>query len=111
MVGLSSNIKDIIRFEPLLVDLLEPKINEQHARILAMMFQLGGYTTLNVLTKKLLMAQPTVSNRVAELVEMGGFLRKNSELMPIALVLLLSVDDLELLLRNRIAAYQDACQV
>ncbi|MFX1283610.1 MAG: hypothetical protein ACFFB5_08140 [Promethearchaeota archaeon] len=110
MAGLSNDIKDTIKFESLLMDILRPNINEQHARILAMMFKLGGYTTLNVLTKKLTMAQPTVSNRVAELVELGGFLRKNSELMPIALVLLLTVDELELLLRNKIIAYREACQ-
>ncbi|MHA2295654.1 MAG: hypothetical protein ACXAEU_24765 [Candidatus Hodarchaeales archaeon] len=44
-----------------------------------MMFKLGGFTTLNVLTEKLSIAQPTVSNRVSELEEMS-YIRKNPSL-------------------------------
>ncbi len=70
-------MKEISRFEPLFMDLLEDDINEQHARILVMMFRLGGFTTLNLLTDFLpFLSQPTVSIRVAELVN-KGYLRKN----------------------------------
>ncbi|MFW9996581.1 MAG: hypothetical protein ACFFD4_31340 [Candidatus Odinarchaeota archaeon] len=109
MVSLSNAIKEVSRFEPLLIDLLGEEINEQHARVLAMMFKLGGYTTLNKLTKYMPFAQPTVSIRVAELVE-KGFLRKNSELMPMVIVLLLTVDELELQLRNRFDKQRNAIE-
>ena len=78
-----------------MIDILEDNITEQHARILALLFNLGGYTTLNVLTNLIGIAQPTVSIRVDELVKMG-YIRKNTELMPIALVLLLHLDDFRL---------------
>ncbi|MFW9995767.1 MAG: hypothetical protein ACFFD4_27255 [Candidatus Odinarchaeota archaeon] len=106
MQGLSSDIKESIAFEPLIADVLT-HVNNQHVRILTMMFKLGGYTTLNVLTEKLAIAQPTVSNRVAELEEMG-YLRKNSEMKPKALVLLLGAADLEILLKKRIEARHNA---
>ncbi|MFX1514069.1 MAG: hypothetical protein ACFFCQ_15930 [Promethearchaeota archaeon] len=107
MARTASTIKEVFKYEPLLIDLLEHEINEQHARILAMLFKLGGFTTLNKLTKLLSFAQPTVSIRVAELVEMG-YVRKNSELMPMTLVLLLNLDDLETQLRKRIEHQRNA---
>lgn len=109
MVGLVTVINETVRFEPLLIDILEDKINEQHSRILALMFRLGGYTTLNVLTNLIGIAQPTVSIRVDELVKMG-YIRKNTELMPMALVLLLSQDDLEIQLRKRLETQRSAAR-
>ncbi|MHA2246307.1 MAG: hypothetical protein ACXADY_15190 [Candidatus Hodarchaeales archaeon] len=103
-----SELKEISRFEPLFLDLLEDDINEHHARILVMMFRLGGFTTLNLLTDFLpFLSQPTVSIRVAELVN-KGYLRKNPELMPMALVLMLNIKGLESQLDNRIEAQQNA---
>jgi predicted CopG family antitoxin len=96
MVQLSKNLLDIVKFEPLFIDVLKeeiPEFNHQHARILAMMFKLGGYTTLNVLTELINLAQPTVSLRVQELVDYR-LIKKNSELMPMALVLLIDVPDI-----------------
>ncbi len=101
-------MKEVTRFEPLFTDLLEDDINEQHARILVMMFRLGGFTTLNLLTDYLpFFSQPTVSIRVAELVN-KGYLRKNPELMPMALVLILSIDELGSQLEHRFEAQQNA---
>ncbi|MHA1945493.1 MAG: hypothetical protein ACXAC6_04585 [Candidatus Hodarchaeales archaeon] len=107
MASVSNTIKEVSKFEPLIIDLLKQQINGQHARIIAMMFKLGGYTTLNKLTKELPFAQPTVSIRVTELVEMG-YLRKNTELMPMVLVLLLSIDELESQLRYKIEKQKSA---
>ena len=76
MVYLASPLKDTAVYEPFFMD-HDNEINEQHARILALMFKLGGYTTLNVLTDHLAIAQPTVSVRVEELVE-KGLIRKNT---------------------------------
>jgi hypothetical protein len=90
------------------MDLLTDDITQQHARILVMMFRLGGFTTLNLLTDFLpFFSQPTVSIRVTELVN-KGYLRKNPELMPIALVLLINIKSLESLLETRIQAQQNA---
>ncbi|MFX0205450.1 MAG: hypothetical protein ACFFDT_05645, partial [Candidatus Hodarchaeota archaeon] len=101
-------MNEITRFEPLFTDLLHDDITEQHARILVMMFRLGGFTTLNLLTDFLpFLSQPTVSIRVAELVN-KGYIRKNPELMPIALVLVLSISNLESLLEDRFEAQQNA---
>ena len=101
-------MKEITRFEPLFIDLLPDDITEQHARILVMMFRLGGFTTLNLLTEFLpFFSQPTVSIRVAELVN-KGYLRKNPELMPMALVLMLDIKSLESQLKCRIEAQQNA---
>ncbi|MFX0123894.1 MAG: hypothetical protein ACFFAE_09670 [Candidatus Hodarchaeota archaeon] len=103
-----SEMKEISRFEPLFIDLAEDDINEQHARILVMMFRLGGYTTLNILTDYLpFFSQPTVSIRVAELVN-RGYIRKNPELMPMALVLMLSIKALESQLIKKFEAQQNA---
>ncbi|MFW9905073.1 MAG: hypothetical protein ACFFFH_12115 [Candidatus Thorarchaeota archaeon] len=105
-----SEIKEITRFEPLFIDLLNDDITEQHARILVMMFRLGGFTTLNLLTDFLpFFSQPTVSIRVAELVN-KGYLRKNPELMPMALVLMLNISNLESLLEQRIEAQHNAAR-
>ncbi|UCG90232.1 MAG: hypothetical protein JSU57_00460 [Candidatus Heimdallarchaeota archaeon] len=109
MVGSTTVTKETVTFEPLLIDILEENINEQHSRILALMFRLGGYTTLNVLTNLIGIAQPTVSIRVDELVK-KGYLRKNTELMPMALVLLLSQDDLEVQLSKRLEAQRNAAK-
>ncbi|MFX1506553.1 MAG: hypothetical protein ACFFDC_10600 [Promethearchaeota archaeon] len=102
-------IKEITRFEPLFTNLLDhDDITEQHAHILVMMFRLGGFTTLNLLTDFLpFLSQPTVSIRVAELVN-KGYIRKNPELMPIALVLMLTISSLESLLEDRFKAQQNA---
>jgi len=100
MVNLSSPLKDTAVYEPFFMDILSNKINEQHARILALMFKLGGYTTLNVLTDNLAIAQPTVSVRVEELVK-KGLLRKNTELMPMVLVLHLSIENIAVELERR----------
>ena len=101
-------MREITRFEPLFIDLLPDGITEQHARILVMMFRLGGFTTLNLLTDFLpFFSQPTVSIRVAELVD-KGYLRKNPELMPMALVLMLDTKNLEFQLRSRMEAQQNA---
>ncbi|MFW9854943.1 MAG: hypothetical protein ACFFFG_07770 [Candidatus Thorarchaeota archaeon] len=89
MDSLPIDLQDTVRFEPLIHDLYEGKINEQHARILAVLFKLGGYTTLNTLPGLLKMGQPTISIRVDELVNMG-LVRKNTELMPMSIVLLIS---------------------
>jgi DNA-binding MarR family transcriptional regulator len=90
---LSQDIEEAFTFEPLIMDALNHSLSDQHVRVLAMMFKLGGYTPLNVLTRKLAIAQPTVSNKVADLEKMG-YIRKNSELKPKVLVLLLTVEDL-----------------
>ena len=103
-----SELEEITRFEPLFIDILSNDITEQHARILVMMFRLGGFTTLNLLTDFLpFFSQPTVSIRVAELVN-KGYLRKNPELMPMALVLMVNIKDLESQLETRIQAQQNA---
>jgi DNA-binding MarR family transcriptional regulator len=107
MVSISSSIEEIVQFEPLLQDLLDNSLTDQHIRIIALMFKLGGYTTLNVLTKVAAMTQPTVSNRVSELVELG-YIRKNPELKPKVLVLLLSIDELSKLLSSKIDQQRDA---
>ena len=80
------DLKELAKFEPLLISLLEPKISEQEARILALLFKNGGYFTLNAISGLLDIAQPTVSIRVSELTA-KGFVKKNEELMPIVLVL------------------------
>ncbi|MFX0015532.1 MAG: hypothetical protein ACFFB2_11900 [Promethearchaeota archaeon] len=107
MERLSQEIEEIFTFEPLIMDALNHSVTDQHVRVLAMMFKLGGYTTLNVLTKKLAIAQPTVSKRVAELEDMG-FIRKNSELKPKVLVLLLTVEDLKTRLNLKITSQRAA---
>ncbi|MHA2307102.1 MAG: hypothetical protein ACXACU_17115, partial [Candidatus Hodarchaeales archaeon] len=112
MIQLSKHLEDIVKYEPLLLDVLRREIkdiNQQHARILAMMYKLGGYTTLNVLTEFVNLAQPTVSQKVQELVN-EGFLRKNSEQMPIALVLLLDVSNLERKLDQIIRSQRNAIE-
>ena len=93
MPELPSHIQEIIPIEALLLDIYQD-LNEQQARVLAMIFRLGGYTTLNLLTKLLGIAQSTVSVRVQELVDQG-YLRKNPELMPNVLVLMTSIDELK----------------
>jgi DNA-binding MarR family transcriptional regulator len=93
MPELSSHVQEILPIESFLSNIL-PDLNEQHARVLAMIFRLGGYTTLNLLTKLLGIAQSTVSVRVQELVDQG-YLRKNPELMPITLVMLATIEDLK----------------
>ena len=107
MVNLSSPLKDTAVYEPFFIDLFSNEISEQHARILVLMFKLGGYTTLNVLTDHLAIAQPTVSVRVEELVK-EGLLRKNTELMPMVLVLNLNIKDLTLKLEKRIISQRNA---
>lgn len=107
MERLSQDIEENFAFEPVIMDALNHSVTDQHVRVLAMMFKLGGYTTLNVLTKKLAIAQPTVSNRVTEL-ENIGYLRKNSELKPKVLVLLLTVEDLKTRLNLNIATQRNA---
>ena len=103
-----NEMSEITKFEPLFKDLLADGITEQHARILVMMFRLGGYTTLNLLTARIpFLSQPTVSLRVADLVE-KSYIRKNPELMPRALVLTLNIKDLEIQLNRRIEAQQNA---
>ncbi|MFX1283632.1 MAG: MarR family transcriptional regulator [Promethearchaeota archaeon] len=109
MVGLATVTNETVTFEPLFIDILEDNINEQHSRILALMFRLGGYTTLNVLTNLIGIAQPTVSIRVDELVK-KGYIRKNTELMPMALVLLLTQDDLDIQLRKRLEVQRNAAK-
>jgi len=104
---LSQDIEEIIAFEPLIMNALDHNVTDQHVRVLAMMFKLGGYTTLNVLTKKLAIAQPTVSNRVTDL-ETMGYIRKNSELKPKVLVLLLTIEDLKKKLNHKILLQRNA---
>ncbi|MFW9777879.1 MAG: hypothetical protein ACFFE8_03415 [Candidatus Heimdallarchaeota archaeon] len=101
MVALPQDLKDSIPFEPMIEDLYGEHVNEQHARILAVMFKLGGYTTLNTLPGILKIKQPTVSIRVDELVKMG-LIRKNTELMPMSIVLLLSPEALRRKNQDRI---------
>ncbi len=110
MLSLSSPLKDTIEFEPLFIDLIGDELTEQHARILALLFKLGGYTSLNVLTERLAMAQSTVSVRVEELVK-KGLIRKNTELMPIVLVLLLDLTVLSSKLYERMDTQQNAVQI
>jgi DNA-binding MarR family transcriptional regulator len=108
MIESLSHIQDIFSVEPLFLDIFRD-INEQHARILAMMFKIGGYTTLNILTKLVGIAQPTVSVRVQELVD-KGFLRKNPELMPIVLVLLISTEDIKHALDERMRVQRNVIE-
>ena len=107
MVSVSSSLKDTAVYEPFFVDILSNEISEQHARILVLMFKLGGYTTLKVLTDHLAIAQPTVSVRVEELVK-EGLIRKNTELMPMVLVLSLTIEELAVELENRISSQRNA---
>ena len=93
MPELPSYIQEIIPIEAFLLDIYQD-LNEQHARVLAMILRLGGYTTLNLLTKLLGIAQSTVSVRVQELVDQE-YLRKDPELMPNVLVLITSTGDLK----------------
>ena len=106
MPELPSHIQEILPIESFLLEIYQD-LNEQHTRVLAMLFRLGGYTTLNLLTKLLGIAQSTVSVRVQELVDQG-LLRKNPELMPIVLVLLTSSDDLNELINTKITTQQQA---
>ena len=106
MPELPSHIQEIIPIEAFLLDIYQD-LNEQHARVLAMILRLGGYTTLNLLTKLLGIAQSTVSVRVQELVDQG-YLRKNHELMPNVLVLITSTDDLKQALDTLILTQQNA---
>ncbi len=108
MIESPSPIQDIFSIEPLFLDIFRD-INEQHARILAMMFKIGGYTTLNILTQLVDIAQPTVSVRVQELVD-KGFLRKNPELMPIILVLSISMEDIKHALDERMRVQRNAIE-
>jgi len=104
------DMKEILRFKPLFMDILgekKYKVNEQHAIILAMMFKLRGYTNLDILTNLLSIAQPTVSIRVNELVK-WGLVRKNMELLPKVLVLLLSIEDLRILEQNKLEKQKNA---
>ncbi len=97
MSNLSKHLQTTVPYEPLLLDALKGEdngITEQHARILASLFKLGGYTTLNVLVSLVKFAQPTVSLRVQEL-ENYGYLRKNPEMIPTPLVLTLNTTDLK----------------
>ena len=96
-------------YEPLLIDLFKDEINVQHAKILALMFELGGYTTLNIVTDRLGIAQPTISVRVEELVK-KKLLRKNTELMPMALVLLLDHEKLSSQINKRIISQRNAVE-
>ena len=107
MVSVSSSLKDTAVYEPFFIDILSNEISEQHARILVLMFKLGGYTTLKVLTDHLAIAQPTVSVRVEELVK-EGLIRKNTELMPMVLVLNLTIEELAVELENRISSQRNA---
>ncbi|MHA1944534.1 MAG: MarR family transcriptional regulator [Candidatus Hodarchaeales archaeon] len=109
MVSLLSPLKDTAAYEPFFMDILNNNIGEQHARILALMFKLGGYTTLNVLTDSLEIAQPTVSVRVEELVKLG-LIRKNTELMPMVLVLNLRIEDLAITLERRVSSQLNAVE-
>lgn len=104
---LTQDIEEIFAFEPLIMDALNHTVSDQHVRVLAMMFKLGGYTTLNVLTDKLGIAQPTVSNRVSNLENMG-YIRKNSELKPKVLVLLLTGEELKTRLHQKIETQRNA---
>ena len=106
MPELPSHIEEIIPIEAFLLDIYQD-LNEQHARVLAMLYRLGGYTTLNLITKLLGIAQSTVSVRVQELVDQG-YLRKNPELMPNVLVVLTSLDDLKQALNALISTQQNA---
>ena len=106
MPELPSHIQEILPIESFLLEIFQD-LNEQHARILAMIFRLGGYTTLNLLTKLLGIAQSTVSLRVRELVDQG-YLRKNPELMPNVLVLIISIDDLMQSLNTLFTTQQNA---
>lgn len=107
MVNLMSPSKDTAVYEPFFIDILNNEISEQHAPILALMFRLGGYTTLNVLTDLLAIAQPTVSVRVEELVK-KDLIRKNTELMPMVLVLNLTIEELAKKLQKRISSQRNA---
>ncbi len=96
MSQLSKHLKTTVPFEPLIMDALSignNGITEQHARILASLFKLGGYTTLNVLVSLVKFAQPTVSLRVQEL-EDYGYLRKNPEMIPTPLVMDITPNEL-----------------
>lgn len=108
---------NILKYEPILIELLDPTVNDQEARILAMLYKSGGYITLNSLADKLSIAQPTISISAAELAK-KGYIRKNQELMPIALVLTLQAEDLEKLLsiqeqsqRHAVNFLQEATQL
>jgi hypothetical protein len=93
-------MKEILRFKPLFMDILgkeKYKINEQHALILAMMFKLRGYTNLDILTNLLSIAQP-------------GLIRKNMELLPKVLVLLLSIEDLRMLNQRKLEKQKNAAR-
>jgi len=110
MSDILGDIKNIFRFKPLFMDILvkeKYKINEQHALILAMMFKLRGYTNLDILTNLLSIAQPTVSVRVNELVK-WGLIRKNMELLPKVLVLLLNIEDLRILNQKKLEKQRNA---
>ncbi|MHA2096607.1 MAG: hypothetical protein ACW98F_18465 [Candidatus Hodarchaeales archaeon] len=110
MTNLSNHLKNTVPYEPLLFDALvseENGITEQHVRILASLFKLGGYTTLNILVTLVKFAQPTVSLRVQEL-EDYGYLRKNPEIIPTPIVLVLNPDDLRNRLSQRSKSQQNA---
>ncbi|MHA2075447.1 MAG: hypothetical protein ACW97X_12580 [Candidatus Hodarchaeales archaeon] len=109
MVTPSYGLQESIRFEPMILDLYEGFINEQQARILAIMFKLGGYTTLNTLPGLLKIKQPTISIRVDELTNIG-LLRKNTELMPIPIVLLISPTTLHKKNEDRIRKIRSASE-
>ena len=89
------NLEPIFKFEPMLHYLLDDsQLVDLEIRILTIMFRSGGYITLNHLTEQLDLPPPPVSIAVASLAK-KKYLRKNRELMPIALVLLVSIRDLK----------------
>ncbi|MFW9992464.1 MAG: helix-turn-helix transcriptional regulator [Candidatus Odinarchaeota archaeon] len=107
MVDLPERLVNISRYEPLLMYLLGPDITDLEARILALVFQLGGYTNMSSIIQILGVSQSTVSLNVAKLVEQG-YIRKNAELMPMTLVLLLNAVDLRKRLSEMVSGQESA---
>ncbi|MFX0093785.1 MAG: hypothetical protein ACFFBD_18680, partial [Candidatus Hodarchaeota archaeon] len=88
---LPPEVREIIQFEPLLKELLA--LDEEEARILALMFYNGGYSTKDAFFRPLRITRPTLIKKINRLIELG-IIRQNEEFVPIRLTLTLDIEHL-----------------
>ena len=81
----------ITQYEPLMIDLLDLK--ELEARVVTAMLLHGGFSTMKTLQDELDFKQSVVSDICNQLIK-KNLLRKNQELIPVPLILLLDVTQL-----------------
>ena len=82
---------NITQYEPLMIDLLDLK--ELEARVVTAMLLHGGFSTMKTLQDELDFKQSVVSDICNQLIK-KNLLRKNQELIPVPLILLLDVTQL-----------------